>query len=43
MGRQQHLEDDAVLVLNKPANMVVHPGVGNYTGTLFFVHLLVLA
>src|SRR6476659_4978544 len=27
-------EDDAVLVLNKPANMVVHPGVGNYTGTL---------
>jgi 23S rRNA pseudouridine1911/1915/1917 synthase len=27
-------EDDAVLVLNKTANMVVHPGVGNYTGTL---------
>src|SRR6187551_1399853 len=27
-------EDDAVLVLNKPTNMVVHPGVGNYTGTL---------
>src|SRR5215471_4917874 len=27
-------EDDAVLVLNKPPNMVVHPGVGNYTGTL---------
>lgn len=27
-------EDDAVMVLNKPANMVVHPGVGNYTGTL---------
>src|SRR5690348_18265131 len=23
-------EDDAVLVLNKPPNMVVHPGVGNY-------------
>jgi 23S rRNA pseudouridine1911/1915/1917 synthase len=27
-------EDDAVLVINKPPNMVVHPGVGNYTGTL---------
>lgn len=27
-------EDDAVLLLNKPANMVVHPGVGNYTGTM---------
>ncbi|MCZ2222057.1 MAG: RluA family pseudouridine synthase, partial [Chitinophagales bacterium] len=27
-------EDDDVLVINKPANMVVHPGVGNYTGTL---------
>ncbi|QEC67444.1 RluA family pseudouridine synthase [Panacibacter ginsenosidivorans] len=27
-------EDDAVMVLNKNANMVVHPGVGNYTGTL---------
>jgi 23S rRNA pseudouridine1911/1915/1917 synthase len=27
-------EDDAILVLNKPSNMVVHPGVGNYTGTL---------
>ncbi|WP_153798122.1 RluA family pseudouridine synthase [Foetidibacter luteolus] len=27
-------EDDAIMVLNKPANMVVHPGVGNYTGTL---------
>lgn len=27
-------EDNAVLVLNKPANMVVHPGVGNYSGTL---------
>src|SRR3954464_15996854 len=27
-------EDDAVLLLNKPPNMVVHPGVGNYTGTL---------
>jgi len=27
-------EDDAVMVINKPANMVVHPGIGNYTGTL---------
>ena len=27
-------EDDAVMVLNKPAGMVVHPGSGNYTGTL---------
>lgn len=27
-------EDEAVLVLNKPANMVVHPGVGNFSGTL---------
>jgi 23S rRNA pseudouridine1911/1915/1917 synthase len=27
-------EDDAVLVINKPANMVVHPGVGNFSGTL---------
>jgi len=27
-------EDDDVLVINKPAGMVVHPGHGNYTGTL---------
>ena len=27
-------EDDALLVINKPANMVVHPGVGNFSGTL---------
>lgn len=27
-------EDDMVMVLNKPANMVVHPGVGNFSGTL---------
>lgn len=27
-------EDDEVLVINKPAGMVVHPGCGNYTGTL---------
>ncbi len=27
-------EDDHVLVVNKPAGMVVHPGSGNYNGTL---------
>lgn len=27
-------EDDDLLVVNKPAGMVVHPGNGNYTGTL---------
>jgi 23S rRNA pseudouridine1911/1915/1917 synthase len=27
-------EDDFLVVVNKPANMVVHPGYGNYTGTL---------
>jgi 23S rRNA pseudouridine1911/1915/1917 synthase len=27
-------EDEALMVLNKPAGMVVHPGSGNYTGTL---------
>ncbi len=27
-------EDEAVLVMNKPPDMVVHPGVGNYSGTL---------
>ncbi|MFP5470903.1 MAG: RluA family pseudouridine synthase [Bacteroidia bacterium] len=27
-------EDDDVIVLNKPAGLVVHPGFGNYTGTL---------
>ncbi len=27
-------EDDALLVVNKRAGMVVHPGHGNYTGTL---------
>lgn len=27
-------EDDVLLVVNKPAGMVVHPGHGNYTGTL---------
>ena len=29
-----HYEDDDVLVVNKPAGMVVHPGYGNFTGTL---------
>ena len=43
-SEQQHLaedialdiiyEDDALLVLNKPAGMVVHPGSGNWEGTL---------
>lgn len=27
-------EDDDVLVINKPAGLVVHPGCGNWTGTL---------
>lgn len=27
-------EDSDLLVVNKPAGMVVHPGAGNYTGTL---------
>lgn len=27
-------EDDEVIVLNKPSEMVVHPGYGNYSGTL---------
>ncbi|MDN0077322.1 23S rRNA pseudouridine(1911/1915/1917) synthase RluD [Crenobacter sp. SG2303] len=27
-------EDDAILVINKPAGMVVHPAAGNWTGTL---------
>lgn len=27
-------EDDALMVINKAADMVVHPGVGNYSGTL---------
>jgi 23S rRNA pseudouridine1911/1915/1917 synthase len=27
-------EDDEVIVVNKPAAMVVHPGYGNYSGTL---------
>ncbi len=27
-------EDDSIIVINKPANMIVHPGKGNYHGTL---------
>ncbi|MFK7114153.1 RluA family pseudouridine synthase [Flavobacterium oreochromis] len=27
-------EDDSVIVINKPVGLVVHPGHGNYTGTL---------
>ena len=27
-------EDEAILIINKPSNLVVHPGVGNFTGTL---------
>lgn len=29
-----HYEDDEILIINKPAGLVVHPGSGNYTGTL---------
>src|SRR5690606_23116114 len=27
-------EDDDLIVINKPAGLVVHPGAGNWTGTL---------
>ncbi len=27
-------EDDAIVVLNKPPGLIVHPGKGNYRGTL---------
>ena len=27
-------EDDDIIIINKPENMVVHPAAGNYTGTL---------
>ncbi len=36
-------EDEDVIVINKQADMVVHPGVGNFSGTLLngvFYHLL---
>lgn len=29
-----YYEDDTLLIVNKPAGMVVHPGCGNYSGTL---------
>jgi 23S rRNA pseudouridine1911/1915/1917 synthase len=29
-----HYEDEHLMVINKPPGLVVHPGVGNYTGTL---------
>jgi len=29
-----HYEDDALLIVNKPSGMVVHPGTGNHSGTL---------
>lgn len=29
-----HYEDDAIIVINKPANLVVHPAPGHYTDTL---------
>ena len=33
-------EDEAILVVNKPAGMVVHPALGNWNGT--FVNALAL-
>lgn len=27
-------EDKSMMIINKPAGLVVHPGIGNYTGTL---------
>ncbi|MBR9919211.1 MAG: RluA family pseudouridine synthase [Bacteroidetes bacterium] len=29
-----HYEDEDILIVNKPAGMVVHPGIGNWRGTL---------
>lgn len=29
-----HFEDEDLIIINKPPGMVVHPGSGNYTGTL---------
>ncbi|HEY1022832.1 MAG TPA: RluA family pseudouridine synthase [Flavisolibacter sp.] len=29
-----HYEDDDLIIINKPPGMVVHPGSGNYSGTL---------
>ena len=33
-------EDDELIVVNKPAGMVVHPGHGNYSGTLVNLSLI---
>ena len=27
-------EDESIIIINKPAGLVVHPGHGNYSGTL---------
>ena len=35
-------EDEAILVINKPAGLVVHPGSGNWQGTLLNALLLSL-
>jgi len=29
-----HYEDEDIIIINKPVGLVVHPGAGNYTGTL---------
>ena len=29
-----HYEDGDIMIINKPPGMVVHPAIGNYTGTL---------
>ena len=34
MGLDISYEDDHLVVINKPAGLVVHPGSGNHTGTL---------
>ena len=34
IGLNIHYEDDVILVINKPAGLVVHPGSGNWSGTL---------
>ena len=34
IGLDAIFEDDAILVINKPAGLVVHPGNGNWQGTL---------
>ena len=36
MNIERHImfEDESIIIINKPAGMVVHPGSGNYSGTL---------